>query len=180
MPVGPLPPAARIERRAGIGPFGVPEGEATEAAAISAPAAPAGPSLWGDDAPGHDHGAADDDAIDATTLFHRGRVALEAGQPAEAGTALILALRASPGLAPAVLDLLAGRSEPILTLVRGDAQRIVGREVEAMRDHAAAAGGVAHGEAAGVDDDAVGLDGAEPASPQPEPIESIAPAQEEP
>ena len=50
----------------------------------------------------------------------------------------MLALRADPTLAPAVLDLLAGRAEPVLALVRGDAQRIVGREAEAMRDHAAA------------------------------------------
>ena len=63
-------------------------------------------------------------------------------------TGLILALRASPGLAPAVLDLLAGRGEPILALVRGDAQRIVGREVEAMRDHAEAAGAVSPTESA--------------------------------
>ncbi len=101
-----------------------------------------GPSIWGDD----DDAAAVpavDDAVDPGTLFHRARAALEAGQAAEAATGLILALRASPGLAPAILDLLAGRSESILALVRGDAQRVVGREVEAMRDHAAAAGGVA-------------------------------------
>jgi hypothetical protein len=49
-------------------------------------------------------------------------------------------MRAAPGLAPAILDLLAGRAEPILVLVRGDAQRVVGREAEALRDHAAAAG----------------------------------------
>jgi hypothetical protein len=101
--------------------------------------------LWGDDATGLD--AATADLLDPTVLFHRARVALETGQPSEAATGLILALRASPGLAPAILDLLAGRSEPILTLVRGDAQRIVGREVEAMRDHAAAAGSLAGSEA---------------------------------
>lgn len=104
-----------------------------------------GPSLWGDEAAGVD--AAVGDLLDPTVLFHGARVALEAGQAAEAATGLILALRASPGLAPAVLDLLAGRGEPILALVRGDAQRIVGREVEAMRDHAEAAGGVAPAEA---------------------------------
>ena len=38
-----------------------------------------------------------------------------------------------------MLDLLAGRSEPILVLVRGDAAAIVGRTAEAARDHAAAA-----------------------------------------
>lgn len=96
-----------------------------------------GPSLWGEDASGSD--VADGDALDPTALFHRGRIALDAGRPADAAAGLILALRASPGLAPAVLDLLGGRSEPILVLVRGDAERVLGREIEAIRDHAAAA-----------------------------------------
>jgi hypothetical protein len=138
-----LPPARSGAHRAasdhhagdGIDPFepGIPAALAT------------GPSLWGDDATHLD--AATADLLDPTVLFHRARAALETGQSSEAATGLILALRASPGLAPAILDLLAGRSEPILTLVRGDAQRIVGREVEAMRDHAAAAGSLGAGEA---------------------------------
>ncbi len=94
-----------------------------------------GQSLWGDEEPGV---AAD--TLDPTTLFHAGRVAVETGRVQEAATALIFALRASPSLAPAVLDLLAHRGEPLLVLVRGDAQRIVGREAEALRDHATAAG----------------------------------------
>jgi hypothetical protein len=97
------------------------------------------PSLWGDDADGTRPG---DDALDPTVLFHRGRVALEDGRAADAAAGLLLAMRGTPGLAPAVLDLLAGRSDPILVLVRGDAQRLVGHELEAMRDHAAAAGGL--------------------------------------
>ena len=134
LPVEPLPPAARSALTGRPGAF-ARDGDG--ASAGSGPAeAVAGPSLWGDE-PGHDH--ADPDALDATTLFHRARLALESGQPADAATGLILALRASPGLAPAVLDLLGGRSEPILALVRGDAQRIVGREVEAIRDHETAA-----------------------------------------
>jgi tetratricopeptide (TPR) repeat protein len=94
-----------------------------------------GPSLWGDD----DLRVAAA-ALDPTTLFHAGRVALEQGRTEDAATGLILALRSAPGLAPAVLDLLVGRADPILVLVRGDAQRIVGREAEGLRDHAAAAG----------------------------------------
>ena len=50
-----------------------------------------------------------------------------------------LAACASPSIAPAVRDLLAGRNEPILAVVRGDAARIVGHDLDAMRDHAAAA-----------------------------------------
>jgi tetratricopeptide (TPR) repeat protein len=102
-----------------------------------------GRSLWGDDEPML--AAA---ALDPTALFHAGRVALESGRVQDAATALILALRAAPGLAPTVLDLLAGRGEAILILVRGDAQRIVGREAEALRDHAAAASGLRGAEAA--------------------------------
>ncbi len=99
-----------------------------------------GPSLWGDEADGR--GGTADDTLDPAVLFHRGRVALEEGRTTDAATGLILALRSTPGLAPAVLDLLAGRGEPILVLVRGDAQRIVGHESEAIRDHSAAAGSI--------------------------------------
>jgi tetratricopeptide (TPR) repeat protein len=138
---GPLPTAAT-----GNGAVAGPAGEdEPEVHAPLDPGVPAvivgGRSLWGDDEPML--AAA---SLDPTSLFHSGRVALEAGQIQEAATALILALRASPGFAPAILDLLAGRGEPLLVLVRGDAQRIVGREAEALRDHAAAASGLRAGE----------------------------------
>lgn len=119
-----------------------------------------GRSLWGDDEP--ILAAA---ALDPAALFHAGRVAIETGRAQDAATALILALRSSPGLAPAVLDLLAGRGEPLLVLVRGDAQRIVGREAEALRDHAAAASGLK----ADVTADEAWSDGAPAAEPGPEP-----------
>ena len=109
------------------------------------PAIPAaihgGPGLWDDEV-----SAAKVVApvpVDGATLFHRAQIALDQGQPATAATGLILALRSAPELAPAVLDLLSGRAEPILVLVRGDAQQIVGREVEAMRDHALVASRIA-------------------------------------
>jgi hypothetical protein len=102
-----------------------------------------GPSLWGDDADGSD--AASGDSLDPTIVFHNGRVALEEGRTSAAATGFILAMRSTPGLAPAILDLLTGQTEPILVLVRGDAQRIVGREVEAMRDHASAADAIGDG-----------------------------------
>ena len=134
---GPLPTAA-TGNRAVAGAWS--DGEPGVHAPLD-PGVPAvivgGRSLWGDDEPML--AAA---SMDPTTLFHAGRVALESGRTEDAATALILALRASPGLAPAVLDLLAGRGEALLVLVRGDAQRIVGREVEALRDHAAAASGL--------------------------------------
>ena len=108
-----------------------------------------GQSLWGDE-----DAVEIVDAPEPTTLFHAGRTAVEAGRIEDAATALIIALRASPSLAPAVLDLLAGRGEPLLVLVRGDAQRIVGRETEALRDHATAASSLVAGEMPGSTDPA--------------------------
>ena len=85
-------------------------------------------------------GARRDAADPAAELLARSPAASKAAvRPGRAG--LALALRADPALAPAVLDLLAGRAEPVLALVRGDAHRIVGHEAEATRDYAAAAGG---------------------------------------
>jgi len=135
---GPLPTAGSGTAR-GWGDVGAVVHEPLE------PGVPAaivgGQSLWGDE-----DAAEIVDAPEPTTLFHAGRTAVEAGRIEDAATALIIALRASPSLAPAVLDLLAGRGEPLLVLVRGDAQRIVGRETEALRDHATAASSLVAGE----------------------------------
>jgi hypothetical protein len=92
-----------------------------------------GPSLW----------EAHDDTIaptlpDPAELMDRSRAALDAGRPGQAAAGLALALRAEPSLAPTVLDLIAGRQEPVLALVRGDANRIVGHEAEALRDYVSA------------------------------------------
>ena len=95
---------------------------------------PHGPGLWGDDIAGED---APIEPLSAGSLFERAHAALDRGQTADAAAGLTLALRAEPSLAPGVLQLLAGRSEAALVLVRGDAQRIVGHEAEALRDHAA-------------------------------------------
>jgi hypothetical protein len=94
---------------------------------------PDGPGLW--DAHG---GALAATLPSAVELLARSRAAVEGGRPGQAAAGLALALRADPTLAPQVLDLLAGRSEPVLALVRGDAHRIVGHEAEATRDYAAA------------------------------------------
>ncbi len=183
LPVDPLPSAAAFGRR--LDRSRASDDEATDGAEAADPGArpePRGPSLWGDEDPGQE--PLDPDALDAATLFHRACAALEAGQAADAATGLILALRASPGLAPAVLDVLGGRSESILALIRGDAQRIVGREVEAIRDHAAAAGGLPDPDGADPD---VADRGRSPGEtdptlqliPQPDPTGSPEPAQEE-
>jgi hypothetical protein len=98
-----------------------------------APTVQPGPGLW--DA---DHATVAPAMPDPAELLARARAALEADRPGQAAAGLALAMRAAPTLAPAVLDLIAGRSEPVLALVRGDAHRIVGHEAEALRDYAAA------------------------------------------
>jgi hypothetical protein len=105
----------------------------TAARAAAATPDPEGPGLW----------EAQESTIarglpDPAELLERSRAALAAGRPGQAAAGMALALRADPGLAPAVLDLIAGRPEPVLALVRGDANSIVGHGPEAMRDYAAA------------------------------------------
>ena len=136
-----------------------------------------GPGLWDDQPP---VASGDGAAVDADALFHSARGALEHDDPAAAATALILALRSAPALAPAVLDLLSGRSEPILVLVRGDAGRIVGREAESMRDHAAAASRVVELSREVRDPEPITTDGAAPdqdVASEPDPSDS--PSQED-
>lgn len=68
-----------------------------------------------------------------------GRAALEAGDVIGATVRLALVLRIAPALAPAILDLVGDRHDPALALVRGDAYRLVGRELEARQAYADAA-----------------------------------------
>nr|MBA2701756.1 hypothetical protein [Chloroflexota bacterium] len=65
--------------------------------------------------------------------LERGRVALTEEDVGEAAIRLGLALRLAPDLAPAILDLLDGQPARELALVRGDAHRLVGQELEAQR-----------------------------------------------
>ncbi len=94
-----------------------------------------GPGLPGD----ADDPAADDPAAVAAALrepiveLDAARSALSEGRPASAAIRLALVLRMEPSLAPDVLDLIADRSGPAFDVVRGDAYRIVGHEVEAQR-----------------------------------------------
>jgi hypothetical protein len=144
----PVPPAAGRDRRANDRPAGsLDPGHAPLDPALPAEFAD-GPGLW-DDQAGMALGA-DGGEVEPSELFHRARAALDEGETSAAGAGLLLALRGSPELAPAVIDLLSGRTDPMLLLVRADAYETVGRDVEAMRDRAAAAGGIrpAAGEAA--------------------------------
>jgi tetratricopeptide (TPR) repeat protein len=80
-----------------------------------------------------------DDLPTGDQMLGLGRAALEENDPDEAAVRLGLVLRVAPVLAPAVLELIEGRKERGLALVRGDAYRIVGRELEARRAFSEAA-----------------------------------------
>jgi hypothetical protein len=66
-----------------------------------------------------------------------------AAHPDRALLRLALILRLDPTLAPAVLDLILARTEPAAAILRGDAQRLLGRHLEAEAAFAAAAEGLA-------------------------------------
>ena len=102
--------------------------------------------LWGDASEIH----APTDAVlpSASESLDRGRAAIESGDLVEASVQLALVLRLSTPLAPAVLDLVADRAEPELAFVCGDAYRLVGRELDARRAYARAAGVPQEGEPA--------------------------------
>jgi len=91
--------------------------------------------IWGED-------AADGEATlpGATDALDAGREALESGDVEAAATQLAFVLRLSSALAPAVLDLIADRQDTALAFVRGDAFRLVGREIDARRAYARAVG----------------------------------------
>ena len=65
-----------------------------------------------------------------------GRYSLDAGDVSGAALQLALVLRIAPALAPAVIDLVGDRHDPGLAFVRGDAYRLVGRELDARRAYA--------------------------------------------
>jgi hypothetical protein len=103
-------------------------------------------TVAGSASPGPTAGARRGDAIqalaqDPVAELQRARAEL----PADPGRALLrlaLTLRLDPTLAPAVLDLVAGRTEPAAALLRGDAQRLLGRHLEAEAAFASAAAGL--------------------------------------
>ena len=138
----------------GVSPAsGVPHGDdaapGAEADAATIGLWEAEPANDGTDlAPGLDAEAGTDDGPDApedlptgADELDLGRAALEADDPDEAAVRLGLVLRVAPALAPAVLDLITGRTERAIALVRGDAYRLVGREIEARQAFLQAARG---------------------------------------
>ena len=91
----------------------------------------------------------DDDAVDPGPAelpdpaleLEAARTALVAGALTEAALRFSLALRLAPALAPAVLEATAGARDPNLLMVRGDAYRLAGHEVDAREAYAVAASG---------------------------------------
>lgn len=77
-------------------------------------------------------------AADPATELETARSELVAGDIVPATIRLAVAVRLRPALAPAVLELLAGRTDAGLELVRGDAHRLIGNHAEAARAWAAA------------------------------------------
>ncbi len=94
------------------------------------------PGFWDTDA-GADLAAAE--LPDPVAELDAGRAALAAGSIDEAALRLGLVLRLAPALAPAVLDATEGHASPLISIVRGDAYRLVGFDLEAQRAFAAAA-----------------------------------------
>ena len=131
--LGALPPDWSVDASDAEADAAAADSQTGLAGDVLAASDQAGPGLW--DA---DHATVAPSLPDPAELLARARVTLEADWPGQAAAGLALAMRAAPSLAPAVLDMIAGRSEPVLALVRGDAHRIVGHEAEALRDYAAA------------------------------------------
>ncbi|MEX2183893.1 MAG: hypothetical protein WEC14_05560 [Chloroflexota bacterium] len=99
---------------------------------------PASLALWDDLDVGADEASAALDLPAPDAELERGRDALVAGRHDAAAVHLGLVLRLSPVLAPAVLDLVGADRSAELAFVRGDAYRLVGRELEARRAFARA------------------------------------------
>ena len=131
------PPGERAQATAGF--EGVP---------VAVVAAPRGPevgyattttlTLWGGDAGSEIEAASQPEP---TEELQAARAALANGALDEAALRFSLALRAAPALAPAILEATGGARSAALILVRGDAYRSLGHEMESRQAYAVAAGG---------------------------------------
>ena len=89
------------------------------------------PSLWPEGAAAEAHAPAGP-SVDIDPLLELAQAREELSSDAErALVRLSLVLRIDPTLAPAVLDAISLRREPAAELIRGDAQRLLGRHLEA-------------------------------------------------
>jgi hypothetical protein len=123
--------------------LGAPEGSSVRGPALDsadeypAVASQTGAGLWDDTA------ATGAESRDPSTRLDSARDALAAGDRHAAALHLALALRLAPAVAPAVLDLLGTVDGPELTVVKGDAYRLVGYERDARLAFANAAAATA-------------------------------------
>jgi hypothetical protein len=112
---------------------------ATGSAAVAlAPAGPVTVGFWDDDETAKEGLT---ELPDPALELEAGRAALVAGQLDQAALRFGMALRLAPALAPAVLEAAAGARGPALAMVRGDAYRLAGHELEARQSYAFVAGG---------------------------------------
>jgi hypothetical protein len=109
---------------------------------VAAAGAPLAPIHDGHDGPGFWDGEHGEEELPAPAeILDMARVELSAGHLGAAAVRLALVLRTAPELAPAVLEATDPRARrtPEIELVRGDAFRLVGHELDARRAWAAAA-----------------------------------------
>lgn len=134
--VWPSETAERAEPFIRAQAVGAPIGSASATAgAAPAPAAPEAGVAAGIDG--------SDAMPDPSAELAAARAALASGDCTGAAIRLAVVLRFAPVLAPAVLDIAAAEPGPAFDLVRGDALRLVGHEIQARRAYAAAAAGLA-------------------------------------
>lgn len=116
-----------------------------------------GPGLWGGAAAGDTTGDSETGSpstatqppvrrsvdLDPVAELAQAREEL-ASEPERALVRLALVLRIDPSLAPAVLDMISLQREPAAAILRGDAQRLLGRHLEAEAAFARAADWLDH------------------------------------
>jgi len=122
---------------AGVGEEGAGDGPSVRDATVAAVVLDdtAAPGLWDADKATLEVPAPSDPA----TLLESGMAALEAGDEDRAAALLGLAIRIGPHLAPVILDATIDVTDANLLLVRGDAFRSTGHELDAVAAFAAAA-----------------------------------------
>jgi hypothetical protein len=108
------------------------------------------PGLWGDGAaappPAGEPEGRTAPSLDIDPLAELATARDELSEaPDRALLRMALVLRIDPTLAPAVLDAISLRREPAAAMIRGDAQRLLGRHLEAEAAFAAAAEGLDRG-----------------------------------
>ena len=117
------------------GPLHSAAGSASSAAGSQAVLASTAPSLWGEtaEAPEREAFGPAPRRIEHPDPLEELALAREqlATEPDRALLRLALVLRADPTLAPNVLDAVSLRREPAAAIIRGDAQRLLGRHLEA-------------------------------------------------